>query len=182
MKIQPKILRKEQGFTLIEVIVAMLITSGFLAVCLQMMVLSTAIRVVAQRKIEANKWIQEDIEILLSQTSEQALPTDRAKCSATNYNDGYAKALSDRIESFSMAPHRVQGTINYTGHTYPSSEILGKVFALERFYASATSTAPHKTLRVEYKVREWNGISLASEPIASYSYLEVIPDAALECF
>lgn len=57
-----KLPQQEQGFTLVEVLVAILITTIFVAVSMQAMVLATVFKVRAQESAEATTWIQEDLE------------------------------------------------------------------------------------------------------------------------
>lgn len=57
-----KLPQQEQGFTLVEVLVAILITTIFVAVSMQAMVLATVFKVRAQESAEATTWIQEGLE------------------------------------------------------------------------------------------------------------------------
>jgi prepilin-type N-terminal cleavage/methylation domain-containing protein len=52
----------EQGFTLIEVLVAILVTTLFISIAMQAMVFSAVFKVKAQEYAEATTWIQEDLE------------------------------------------------------------------------------------------------------------------------
>lgn len=57
-----KLPKQEQGFTLIEVLVAILIATIFITVTMQMMVIAAIFKVRAQEYAEATTWIQEDLE------------------------------------------------------------------------------------------------------------------------
>lgn len=59
---KPKLSKKEQGFTLIEVLIAILIATIFITVAMQMMVIAAVFKVKAQEYAEATTWIQEDLE------------------------------------------------------------------------------------------------------------------------
>jgi prepilin-type N-terminal cleavage/methylation domain-containing protein len=59
---KPKSFKKEQGFTLVEVLVAILIATIFVTVTMQMIVIATIFKVKAQENAEATNWIQEDLE------------------------------------------------------------------------------------------------------------------------
>lgn len=59
---KPKLLQQEQGFTLVEVLVAILITLLFVSVAMQTIVIAAVFKVRAQEFTEATTWIQEDIE------------------------------------------------------------------------------------------------------------------------
>ena len=53
---------REQGFTLAEVLIAIIITTLFVGVTMQGMVIAVLFRVKAQEYTEATSWIQEDLE------------------------------------------------------------------------------------------------------------------------
>lgn len=57
-----KLSKQEQGFTLIEVLVAILIATIFITVAMQMIVIATVFKAKAQENSEATTWIQEDLE------------------------------------------------------------------------------------------------------------------------
>lgn len=54
--------QQNQGFTLVEVLVAILITTLFVSVAMQAMVIAAVFRVKAQEYAEATTWIQTDLE------------------------------------------------------------------------------------------------------------------------
>lgn len=60
--LKPKLLQQEQGFTLVEVLVAILITTLFVGVAMQSMVIAAIFKARAQEFAEATTWIQEDLE------------------------------------------------------------------------------------------------------------------------
>lgn len=66
---KPKLPKQEQGFTLVEVLVAILIATIFIAVAMQMMTIAAVFKVRAQEYAEATTWIQEDLEYLKYQAS-----------------------------------------------------------------------------------------------------------------
>lgn len=57
-----KLPQQEQGFTLVEVLVSILIATLFTAVAMQGMVIATVFKAVAKQHAEATTWIQEDLE------------------------------------------------------------------------------------------------------------------------
>ena len=61
--------QQEQGFTLVEVLVAILITTVFVAIAMQAIVLATIFKVRGQQSAEATTWIQEDSENVKRQAS-----------------------------------------------------------------------------------------------------------------
>lgn len=60
--LKPKSLQQEQGFALVEVLVAILITTLFVAVSMQAMLVAAVLKARAQEFTEATTWIQEDLE------------------------------------------------------------------------------------------------------------------------
>lgn len=69
-----KSLQQEQGFTLVEVLVAILITTLFVAVSMQAMVFAAVFKARAQESAEATNWIQEDLENVKYQAANLKLP------------------------------------------------------------------------------------------------------------
>lgn len=59
---KPKLLQQNQGFTLVEVLVAILIATIFVTVAMQMLAIAAVFRVRAQEFTEATNWIQENLE------------------------------------------------------------------------------------------------------------------------
>jgi prepilin-type N-terminal cleavage/methylation domain-containing protein len=57
-----KLPKQNQGFTLVEVLVAILITTIFVSVAMQAMAIAAFFKVKAQEYAEATTWIQEDLE------------------------------------------------------------------------------------------------------------------------
>ncbi|MDV2992078.1 MAG: hypothetical protein N4J56_001732 [Chroococcidiopsis sp. SAG 2025] len=57
-----KLPNPEHGFTMLEVLVAIVVAVIFVSVAIQMMVLATVFKVRAQEYTEATNWIQEDLE------------------------------------------------------------------------------------------------------------------------
>ncbi len=62
LKSQLKLTQQNKGFTLVEVLVAILLTTIFVAVAMQAVVLATVFKVRARKIAEATVWIQEDLE------------------------------------------------------------------------------------------------------------------------
>lgn len=57
-----KLLQQEQGFTLVEVLVSILIATVFISVSMQAMVIAAVFKARAKQHSEATTWIQEDLE------------------------------------------------------------------------------------------------------------------------
>jgi len=60
--LKPKLPQQDQGFTLVEVLVAILITTLFVGVAMQSMVIAAVFKARAKQYTEATNWIQEDLE------------------------------------------------------------------------------------------------------------------------
>lgn len=194
--------QKEAGFTTLEILISLLIALLFVAVSMQSLVYAMAMKVQAQEKQRANELIQEDIERINRLGSTLGTAPVTTTCNSTNYAGGYAKALWDSLQADDILR---AGTPTPTPLPPPTKTIIkkiksdgsaetgGKQLALRRFEVSSTasnSTAPHRTLKVGYQVWNWDGtnykdqnngtLSAGDEPIAE-TYVEVIPDVALQC-
>jgi prepilin-type N-terminal cleavage/methylation domain-containing protein len=64
-----KLLKQQQGFTLVEVLVAILITTIFISVAMQAIVIAAVFKVRARQYSEATNWIQEDLESVRQRAS-----------------------------------------------------------------------------------------------------------------
>jgi type II secretory pathway pseudopilin PulG len=183
LKLTIKKTKTDQGFSLLEVLVASLIAFGFLVGSLQAMVLAVAIKVEAQKKQVANQLIQKDIEDIqrVALTLDQngtSYDVETSKCSASDYGDGYADALWDAYVA--DASYEATPTQSISIGTSSTGGDEGEQVRLSRTLLTAGSTAPHKTLKISYEVKEWDGTNLVGDAIAT-DYIEIIPPAALEC-
>lgn len=175
LKFQSQRSSKNQGFITLEILISILIASGFLAVAMQSLVYAMAIKVQAQEKQRATQLISEDLETANELANRSNLSGD---CDATAYNNGYGRGLWTPLDN---------GT--------PTKSLLsdggGKQLALDRIEVIAGSAAPHRTLRIKYQVWDWDGTNFldrsgntrdvaTDEPIAE-TYVEIIPDVALAC-
>lgn len=184
---QSKIPQAEQGFTFLEVLVAMLIVTVFLFASLQMMVMMAMVTTQARVRREANNWIDSDIKEVLHQAEE--LPGDISRCSASNYNSGYARALIAQL-SFIGNPTTI--TTNYVSYdsftnllnpqqismAQKRGGVVQKSIRLTRFYESYESSP--KVLRIRYQVEELDVNGNPVQPLAE-QYIDVIPNVALVC-
>ena len=180
LKLKSVISSKEKGFITLEILISILIASGFLAVAMQSLVYAMAIKVQAQEKQRATQLISEDLETANELANRSNLSGD---CDATAYANGYGDELWDAL---------IADTATRT--TSLLSDGGGKQLALERTHVSAgagNSAAPHRTLRIKYQVWDWDGTNFldragntrdvaTDEPIAE-TYVEIIPDVALAC-
>ena len=65
---KPRLDQQEQGFTLVEVLVAIVLALTFTTVAMQAIVLGTVFKVRARQLAEATTWIQEDLETVKQQS------------------------------------------------------------------------------------------------------------------
>lgn len=179
LKLKPAKSYKEQGFITLEILISILIASGFLAVAMQSLVYAMAIKVQAQEKQRSTQLITEDLETANELANRNGLTGD---CDPANYAAGYGDGLWDAL--IADTPTRTKSLLSDGG---------GKQLALERTHVSAgagNSAAPHRTLRIRYQVWDWDGTNFldragnikdnADEPILE-TYVEIIPDVALAC-
>ncbi len=79
-----KLAKQEQGFTLVEVLVAILISTVFIAVAMQAIAIAAIFKVKAQEYSEATTWIQEDLENIKYQASNYQYTTLTSDASSIN--------------------------------------------------------------------------------------------------
>ena len=176
-------LNNEEGFSIIEVLVALLVLVGFMLGTLQAMVFSALILVRTQEKAEVLNWIEEDLEIvkyhgLVLDKNEidvmgNVVGYDMLVCN----NSSYGTELSNELDIIATYPN----TISIAGKDY-------------RIYRQKNPVG--NTLEIEYTVayhtthpryNSSDSYSLTTPPtdsntnfITSLSTTEM-PNAALKC-
>jgi len=167
-----KLSSSESGFSLLEVIIAILTITAFLTGTLQLMAVDALYKVRSERQAQANFWIQEDFEdvkYLASALDVKSVPANPNVSAdvCTNINQGYATALRKQL----------------TATTVPDREIVGKKYSLVRTF-NITSANPHR-LRIDYRVQLATGETANDyrnqKDVIANSSVEVIPDASFEC-
>jgi prepilin-type N-terminal cleavage/methylation domain-containing protein len=88
---------QDQGFSLAEVLIAILIASTFLLGALQALALQAVVKVRAERKAQATFWIQKDIESIQAAAADVVDDTNSSRCRATTYDNGFAFKLRDNL-------------------------------------------------------------------------------------
>lgn len=150
---------KQQGFTLVEVLVGILLLAAFTATAMQAIVSATAFKVKSQELSEATIWMQEDLELARYRASQ--IPADPARCFAQTPSAGYGQKLKEDVESASAA-------------ITPKSSALGqRPYTLRR--EAAIGGAELNVLKLDYQVERPDGSVVAK------LYSEVSPDKFLEC-
>ena len=159
----------DRGFLTLEIIVATLVAFFFLMFSLQALTLSMFMKVQAQEDQRADQLIQEDIE----RVGNLSNILTAGECNAASYNDGYAKELWDDLiaDTPQTSPDLTASLL-----TPSAGGATGTTLSLSRTHISANETTGlYRNLKIHYQVTNSN-----SEIIAS-RYLELIPDAALQC-
>ncbi len=156
------------GFTVIEVLVAILVSSTFVGLTLQALVTSAAFRAKAAQFDEASLWVQEDLEQVVYQASQYeitAFPYSN-RCSATIPSEGLAAGFI------------ADSTVGLGGSaaTLGPRTLGGKSFQLTRNANFAASPDPFRLLQLTYAVSPADG----GPAIATIS-TEVLPQAVLKC-
>ena len=168
----------EGGFTLSEVLVAIILTTTFVAVAMQGMVVAMLLKAKALQVSEANRWVQTDIEQIRSQIAINKLPmgTQRVRCRPASADLGFADLIRDNL-----AGGNVTGITDYSLTPLLATSQTGKTFQIARTVSIPLTpeNAEFKILGIQYKVTPTSGGNL-EQPILHF-YTEVMPDAALQC-
>lgn len=168
----------ESGFTLSEVLVAILLTTTFVAVALQGMVVAMLLKSKALQIGEANRWVQADLEQVRSQITLNQLPLNlhRLRCHPATADVGFADLIRDNL-----AGGNTTGTADYALATLIQTSQTGKTFQITRTVTipAIPENTQAKILGIQYTVIPGNGAQLG-QPILHF-YTEVMPDAALKC-
>lgn len=185
-RIPLKLSSSESGFSLLEVIIAILTITAFLTGTLQLMAVDALYKVRSERQAQANFWIQEDFEetkyIALRINVDSNPPNPYvSEDVCTNINQGYATALRRQLTETPLptplptSPDQEVGT----------RTIVGKNYTLYRtFNITNQSANPHR-LRIDYRVElakdETANNYRNQENVIATSSVEVITDASFEC-
>jgi prepilin-type N-terminal cleavage/methylation domain-containing protein len=139
----------QNGFSLIEVLVALMVTMIFIAITMQMFVSAAYFRSKGDQYNQAFNWIQEDYEGVFNKASqyENDVQPASALCSATTPANGLAASfLADTTLG-----------LGGTSTTLGPKTFGGKSFMLTRSGDYATSDNPYKLLRLNYAVTPSTG-------------------------
>ena len=158
---------RQQGFTLIEVLVSMLIIVIFIAIALNLIVIAAIFKARAEQYDRAVVWIQEDLEqtISIAKQYEQDANPYSLKCNATVASSGLAAGLLNDPTGIGGTPKNF-GTKSFGGTT----------FAMTRTADYTNSFDPFKLLKLNYTVAPVSG----GAAIATIS-TEVIANAVFTC-
>ncbi len=169
-----------QGFTMVEVVVAILLTLIFTAISMQAIVMGTAVKVHGDEIADATLWIQEDLEDITNKANTgieydgikyTTNPASNRCNPGTDSTKGYAEVLRG-LTSINT------GTIGSTNRIAKtnSSGSKSRSYALVRT-ATVKNTAPYNVLQIDYQVfRD----TATTNPISTF-HAEVIPGASFYC-
>jgi prepilin-type N-terminal cleavage/methylation domain-containing protein len=173
-QIAPHLLRQvkkhpSQGFSLVEVMVAIMIAMIFLSITLQVLVSATVFRMRADQFDGSVNWIQEDLETVIGKAGryEMGAVPYSAKCAATlNPADGLAAGFIN------------DATLGLGGisASFGPKRIGDKSLVLTRTAAYITSADPLRLVQLTYTVTPQGG----GDVVASMK-TEVLPYAVLRC-
>ncbi len=160
----------ERGFITLEVIIATIVSFGFLMFSLQAISFSMLMKVQAQKDQRADQLIQEDLARLGSLSSTLDLDLDD-NCNVNDYNNSYAQALWDAL--IAQMPNgdpdlTIPLLADGTG---------GITLTLNRTHADDISVPPHRTLRIFYQVTSSDNLA----EVNASRFIEIIPEEALQC-
>jgi hypothetical protein len=168
----------EGGFTLSEVLVAILLTTTFVAVAMQGMVVAMLLKSKAVQLAEANRWVQADLERIRAQIAIVQLPlnNNRSRCHPSSAEAGFADLVRDNL-----AGSNVTGSADYQLTPIVATSQTSKTFQIARTLSipSTLENAEAKILGIQYTVAPSHEGNLET-PILHF-YTEVMPDAALQC-
>ena len=157
----------QQGFTIIEVLVSMLIIVMFIAIAMQLIVIASIFKARAEQYDRAVVWIQEDLEsaIATAQVYEQSATPYSTKCNATVASEGLAAGLLNDPTGIGGTPKKFGTRI-----------FGGKSFTMTRTADYVSSFDPFRLLKLNYTVAPSKG----GAAIATIS-TEVIANATFKC-
>lgn len=157
-----------QGFTLVEVLVGLLVIVGFISTAMQALVTATVFKVKGQELSEATTWIQEDIERVRFEAKRLEIggDPDAAVCAATANTLGYAARLQDKINRDAPVDADKLSAIGNRPYTLKRTPKLPD---------EISNNFPYNVLSLEYEV-----VSADNIPIAIVN-TKVVPDISLKC-
>ena len=157
-----------QGFSLVEMLVAMMVVMIFVSITMQIFVSAAFFRVRAEQVNDAYTWIQEDYETLLdlSKLYENSTSFPSVRCTATSPATGLASGFI------------IDNALGTAGAMFSVEQrFLGsKEFELMRNLNYQNSSNPYKIVKVDYQVRSLFG----GEMLAEVS-TELILEAVFNC-
>lgn len=160
--------RSIQGFTLVEVLVAMMVGSIFAAIAMQSIVSAAFFRSRGEQYDEATNWVQEDLEEVINHAGQyemNATPSVKCVFAPTPAANGMAAGfLNDATLGLGGA-----------SASFGPKQFGGKSYMLNRTAVTATAD-PYRLVQLTYTVTPQGG-----GPAIATVTTEVIPYAVLKC-
>ncbi len=168
----------EAGFTLSEVIVAILLITTFVAVAMQGMLVALLLKSKSLQVAEASHWVQTDLESIRSKIALSQLPLDpnQSLCHPVTSDLGFADLVRDNLAGTNLT-----GTTDYNLTPSIATSMTGRTFQISRLVSIPVTieNSEAKILGIQYTVAPIASGNL-EQPILHF-YTEVMPDAALQC-
>jgi type II secretory pathway pseudopilin PulG len=175
-----RIHQTNQGFLLLDVLVAIFLTILLTGIAMGVVVMATAVKVRGDELSDATRWIQEDIEdIKIVANKLDAVDPNAAtvqystltRCTPTGTGDGYANLLMNPPSTTFLNG----GTTIAASNTFSKTSASGaRIYSLVRT-STVKNVTPYNILEVTYNVTN------ASGTVVSTAYAEVIPGASFYC-
>ncbi len=142
LKLAIKSSSKESGFTMMEVLVAILVSFAFMMGALQAMAINALLEVKAERQAKADFWIQEDMELVASVAG---TPSSPVFCP----NNGFGIRLRNILNSatYNVNTSLSSNSVQVVG---PNLQLVNKDYRLVRLM-SIDNNRPD-ILQITYRV------------------------------
>lgn len=140
---KPKLPQQEQGFTLVEVLVAILITTLFVSIAMQAVVIAAVFKARARQFTEATNWIQKDLETVRQQTailgSTTLSATPTANSLLVSSSTGFQAGNSLQIGTISNILYTISNTYTPGSTTIPVTPPLTSTQILDAHVGTPVS-------------------------------------------
>jgi prepilin-type N-terminal cleavage/methylation domain-containing protein len=171
-----------QGFTMLEVLAALMISFAFLMGALNGITMAVWMQVKAERQAQAGYWIQQTLEGDRSQAANLSLfSPSQTQCNSATFSGGTGELL--------------QNALTPTNANLAPKTFLGKTYRIARDFSTNASANPAtpKILRVTYTVGEdyassstsgktdTNSDGIVDSQIVTSLYTEITPAPAMAC-
>ncbi len=180
-----KLSKTETGFSLVEILVAGLVSFGFLVGTLQIMVVATYAQVQAKEKSDADTWIKEDSDFI------KYLAKNDFGCTDIGYggepdDNGYADDLENELGTYASGqpnhdPELAEFANDSRTKYLNNNSSSGRTYTLKR-NINANGNVLELTYGVDYdkdtKTCDLSDSSTWRDNCVTANYMEVVPDAA----
>lgn len=173
-----KFSKTEEGLTLLEVIVSIIVTFLFLMGTLQLVVYAALARIQAEEQSAVTRWIREDSDFLKYLGSELS-------CNADPNYDQYAQDLINKLNSINDSELNEYKQDSRTKKLKPNNP------ATRKYTFTREKVANGNTLELTYSADFQGDTTACSNPDSNdtstwvgcigVTYVEVVPNAAFDC-